>query len=246
MIVTCSSCSTRYQVDPNAIGPTGRIVKCTRCGHSWRQDPPGETLVEIRDPQTDSVRIERSPRRPRPIPKGSNLPVIPGKKARSQLMGWMVLIAVVSAVVTGGIFYRNQITHAWPPAQKLYRVLGLSLEPVAAQAPEPAAPVQPKPAAPPTTLDFRNIRPERDLSGPGAPALVIRGEIVNPSTRSQAIPKIFGTLMDDNGQVLHEWQFTASRTVLAPGGVLPFETRIEQAPPEASNLRLKFEGTPDD
>jgi len=195
MIVTCSSCSTRYLVDPNAIGPTGRVVKCTRCGHTWRQDAPGETIVEIRDSETDSVRIERSPRRPRPIPQGSNLPVVPGRKARLQLMGWMVLVAIVSGVVAGGISYRNQIGQAWPPSQKLYRILGLSLEPVAT--PAPSTPTAAKPA--PTTLDFRNIRPQPDLSGPGPAALVIRGEIINPSDRSQAIPKIFGTLMDNRG-----------------------------------------------
>ena len=37
MIVTCPSCSTRYLVDPAAIGQGGRRVKCARCGHLWRE-----------------------------------------------------------------------------------------------------------------------------------------------------------------------------------------------------------------
>lgn len=39
MIITCPDCSTRYSVDPAAIGQTGRSVRCARCGQTWHQEP---------------------------------------------------------------------------------------------------------------------------------------------------------------------------------------------------------------
>ena len=35
MQIVCPNCSARYAVDPSAIGPHGRTVQCSRCGHRW-------------------------------------------------------------------------------------------------------------------------------------------------------------------------------------------------------------------
>lgn len=37
MILTCPNCQTRYVVDPNKLGPSGRSVRCDSCQHSWFQ-----------------------------------------------------------------------------------------------------------------------------------------------------------------------------------------------------------------
>src|SRR5882757_7416127 len=41
MILTCTSCSTRYSVDGSTFPAAGRTVRCAKCGHSWHQ--AGET-----------------------------------------------------------------------------------------------------------------------------------------------------------------------------------------------------------
>ncbi len=52
MIITCPSCSTRYPVDAASFAPSGRKVRCAKCGHSWHQAPPtdlprkGEAAIE--------------------------------------------------------------------------------------------------------------------------------------------------------------------------------------------------------
>ena len=40
MIVTCPACATRFLVDPAALGPGGRTVRCARCAETWFQAPP--------------------------------------------------------------------------------------------------------------------------------------------------------------------------------------------------------------
>jgi len=39
MIITCPSCQARYPVDAAAFAPSGRKVRCKKCGHVWRQAP---------------------------------------------------------------------------------------------------------------------------------------------------------------------------------------------------------------
>ena len=35
MLILCPNCSTSYQVNPEAIGPDGRLVQCTHCQATW-------------------------------------------------------------------------------------------------------------------------------------------------------------------------------------------------------------------
>ncbi len=35
MLILCPSCATSYQVNPEAIGPDGRLVQCTHCQATW-------------------------------------------------------------------------------------------------------------------------------------------------------------------------------------------------------------------
>lgn len=44
MLLVCPSCSTRYVVPDQAIGATGRQVRCANCKNSWFQDGP---VIEV-------------------------------------------------------------------------------------------------------------------------------------------------------------------------------------------------------
>jgi len=92
MILECSECKARYLVPDQAIGVDGRTVRCAKCGHSWFQAPGAEaakTLGEL-DKVLDEINA-----RPKPIPPGSNLPVL-----RRQVvpLGLKVAVATAAAV----------------------------------------------------------------------------------------------------------------------------------------------------
>jgi predicted Zn finger-like uncharacterized protein len=45
MILICPACATRFVVDPAAIGPDGRRVRCARCAQTWFQEVPAGTMT---------------------------------------------------------------------------------------------------------------------------------------------------------------------------------------------------------
>jgi predicted Zn finger-like uncharacterized protein len=47
MILTCPACSARYLLAGDAIGESGRVVRCGKCGHSWDQPPVQDSLDEL-------------------------------------------------------------------------------------------------------------------------------------------------------------------------------------------------------
>ena len=100
MIVSCPSCATRYLIDPTALGGEGRTVRCAKCSHTWREQPPADMpkRIDILPPDSE----------PRPIPFGSNLPALVARRKRANRLGWIVDV--------------------WPPAEKLYTAVGLGAD----------------------------------------------------------------------------------------------------------------------
>lgn len=76
MILQCTECKARYLVPDQAIGATGRTVRCANCSHSWFQqgaaDFSGKVLDDL-DKVLDNINARV---KARPVPKGSNLPAV--------------------------------------------------------------------------------------------------------------------------------------------------------------------------
>ena len=105
MIVRCSSCATRYQVDLSALGEAGRRVRCTRCGHVWHQTP-GTDAPEASETAAPPAALNRPP----------------------PWAGWAAAGLFVIAALAGLALARNAIVDSWPGTVSIYDAVGLPIQ----------------------------------------------------------------------------------------------------------------------
>jgi predicted Zn finger-like uncharacterized protein len=61
MMIECPACATRYEVPDNAIGPSGRNVRCAKCDHRWQEygnNAPPASQDEAAVPDWDDRAVE--------------------------------------------------------------------------------------------------------------------------------------------------------------------------------------------
>lgn len=245
MKLVCPSCESSFLVDASAIGPSGRKVRCGRCGGSWLAlpetagqdeaqapdeptDPPTETpepSSEATDASADPLpklsEFDESRRRSRSARRRPD----PSPRRDLALGGWLLFALVAASLVVGVVFGRQQIM-AWAPETKpLYTMVGLSEE----------API---PELPTIQLRLQDVTSGRRQVN-GTSELIIEGQIFNPTDEPQDVPPLVATLMDPTGIELKRWVFAAETEVLPPGGHVGFQTSTDN-PPGQGNLNLNF------
>lgn len=67
MIITCPSCAAKFKLPETALGSKGRKVRCSRCGHVWRQTAQGAAPYEDDDDE-EPTPVPPAPQRRRPDP----------------------------------------------------------------------------------------------------------------------------------------------------------------------------------
>lgn len=226
MIITCSSCATRFLVDAASIGPAGRQVRCARCQHDWYQ-PPAPDLPRPAPVNNDAVgaalgapdHLAPHPH-PQPLAQGANLPAIHRPPARlGDWLAWAALIVVAVSLPAGLYGLRDPIMRVWPPAVRLYAALGLA------------------PQAPRLRLVDVSFAQTRQA---GVAVLTVRGAIVNDALSEALAPVILVRLRDEQGRDLHQWTYSLPQAALGAGKRAGFETSLSNPPPEARNLDVSF------
>lgn len=218
MILSCTACGTRYLIDPVLLGPEGRVVRCAKCGHQWTQTPPEDLprQVELPPLESDFRTIPGAAR-----PPGTNLPAFPPqRRPRSGVIAWAILLLIVGGVIGGGILARGAIVAAWPPAAKLYELIGYAHEEVG------------------SGLELRNVS-SASRSEDGVPVLAIEGEVANVSSAARDVPtmRVIVKEGDKDGQ---NWTFKAAQSRLLPGESASFVTSVRNPSPNATGLTITF------
>ena len=223
MIVTCSNCSKRYLVDARALGASGRNVRCAACGTTWFQAPPSDApmMTDLESEPSPAIDIEAE-RRERRV----QLPAVKAKRGRGALIGWGVAVVVIVGLVWGLIAERAEVTAIWPPAAKLYSLVGYG-------APEIGA-----------GLVIRKQTSSRGVEN-GLPILAIDGEVVNTTTIAREVPKLRVALQDGTDHEIHHWTVSVTDQRLLPGASVAFHTTVTQPPESATSAIISFAGPGD-
>jgi predicted Zn finger-like uncharacterized protein len=236
MILTCPQCSTRYQADAAKFQPSGRNVRCAKCGHLWHQDAPPTEI----DTASDIALVDDTPPPPPPEPlpprpaaftpnpvisRDTVRMVTPPEKASrlpAQLAagaGWAALIALILLVGWTAMTFRQQIATVWPQSASLYAALGVK--------------------ANTSGIDIKDVSFQQ-RSQDGQRVLVVSGALDNRTTRELPVPQIRVALIDDDRHELYHWTFVPGVMTLKAGQTSKFSTRLTDPPLGARHFELRF------
>jgi hypothetical protein len=142
----------------------------------------------------------------------------PPQPSRSFIgLGCLVLIVVIAAAIAGGILARDWIAAAWPPAERLYHLVGIGLTPTS------------------TGLRIGKVSPTRT-----AETLIIEGDITNASEGTRTLPKLRIALRDASGKELGFKIIDPPVPQLAPGAVAHFRTPFDRPDDAATDIAVTF------
>jgi predicted Zn finger-like uncharacterized protein len=239
MILTCPQCTTRYQADAAKFQPSGRNVRCAKCGHLWHQDaPPAEVdaasdiaIIDEAPPPPPPPAPEPMPARPaalapNPVISRESIRMVetpvPKSKLPAQLTvaaGWAGLVVLVLLVGWTATTFRQQIATVWPQSASLYSALGMKTKA--------------------TGIDIQNVNFQRTTDG-GQSVLSVSGTLSNPTSHELPVQQIRVALIDDDRHELYHWTFMPDVMTLRAGQTSKFTTRLTNPPPGARRFELRF------
>lgn len=239
MILTCSSCSTRYYADDASIGPTGRTVRCAACGFSWFAEPQLElnqkaaaedAVVEERsrpEPLTRErvERLRRAAETPGPAPsaaakfRAQQAERMRRERARAAVAAWGATGVALAASAAGMVVMRQDVAELWPRSASAFAALGLDVNVYG--------------------LEFYDLAVERAFDGP-TPILLVTGEVRNIGRDDKMLPPVRVSLRDARSQEIFEVIQPVADAPLAAGEATPFQIRVENPPADAIDLEATF------
>ena len=103
MLVSCSSCNSKYLVNSADLKPDGRTVQCARCGNNWFQ------IASIEDEEIFST---SAPLTEKKINKSNNnltmnLPSKYVKEQKSSILNSILVVIFLFIFIFGFMFLKN-------------------------------------------------------------------------------------------------------------------------------------------
>jgi len=242
MIASCPSCATRFEVADAKLGPGGRKVKCSKCGHVWLQRadgttadiPPPPSLVESAAPQLqaaapaagESQAAAEAEQAATAIPeRGARrraADLLPARRSGKRVVAMLLaLIAVLALAGLGVAALRGGELSKNPLVASILGTLGMHQAPTA------------------EGLGFENVTTQRRADG-AVQVLIVAGDVVNNAAAVRAIPPLRGALLGSDSKELQNWTFTASAERVEPGQRVRFETTLRSPASDATEVKVTF------
>lgn len=221
MIIRCESCGTRYLIDPGALGPQGRTVRCGRCAHSWYLAPPEDMPLRVDDA------VAAPPAARGELPPARFPPPAIRRPPRRRVWRWLagLVVVAVSVITVVGYYERDRIAARWPVTVDIYR----SIESLTGL-PLTADMVGPR---------LGDVAIRREQRGPFT-ALVVEGRIVNPADIAAPMPAVRIELLDRSEMRVGSSEHVPAQTELGPGEETRFSAEIIDPPPAAVDVTVQL------
>ena len=134
----------------------------------------------------------------------------------SHLQTFILALVIVDAIVVG---WRNDFVRLFPQTAAFYALTGLSVNL--------------------RGVDFAGVTTIAEQHE-GVPILVVQGNIANTTRKVVDVPRIKFIARNAARQEIYSWTAAPARTVLSPGEVIPFRSRLASPPTDAQDVLVRF------
>jgi predicted Zn finger-like uncharacterized protein len=229
MILTCPSCATSYFTPDEAIGPTGRTVRCKSCQHTWRAslDEPlelgGEAPVEPASfGSRDEAVSESLAETPAPeLPKAFRARAEQQRRLRRAAAHGAVWAGIASGfalLLASAWLFRVEVVETFPKAAAAYAAVG--------------SPVNP------TGLDFEAISASPSPGDPGR--VLVSGALRNVRDNEVVAPPVRVALLDVHGAEIGHAVVRIDAAPVLPGKVQGFAALIDDPGGKGQGVGVDF------
>ena len=230
MILTCPSCATSYFTPDEAIGASGRTVRCKSCRHTWRamlDDPlelshasaPGEG---VSFGQHDESGPESLAETPAPeLPKAFRARAEQQRRLRRAATHGVVWAGIVSgfaALLGSAWLFRVEVVEMAPRAAAAYAAIGLTVNP--------------------TGLDFEAVSARPVPSDPGK--VLVSGALRNVRDNERIAPPVRVALLDSHGAEIGHAIVRIDAAPVLPGKVQGFAVVIPDPGARGQGVGVAF------
>lgn len=212
MIVTCPNCEVDFVVSSEALGSSGRKVRCTKCKYIWFQNLPGETSLDTDNglrPLQEVTAEEALPHEPAQQ-ESVIAPEIPEQPSKKSIYANIALaVSFVLWLFTLSIVNSNKFIAI---GKWYYSALGIYDD---------------------TGIVLHSISAEKIEEGTNKD-LLVKGRIVNESEKEKIIPDVRITLIGEGREIVRTFTLDSHAASLAPGKSVDFENRVPELPGNVS------------
>jgi predicted Zn finger-like uncharacterized protein len=134
----------------------------------------------------------------------------------SHLQSAVMGLIIANAIIIG---WRADFVRAMPQTASFYALIGM---PVNLRG-----------------LDFDSLATATEQHE-GVPILVVEGNIINDTNKTADVPHVRFAVRNAARQEIYSWTAVPSRTMLPPGEVVAFRSRLASPPPDAHDVLVRF------
>ncbi len=230
MILTCPSCATSYFTPDDAIGASGRTVRCKTCKHTWRAtldeplelsvSPPGQepaTFARREEPESESLAETPAPELPRAF-RARAEQQRRLRRAAAHGAVWAGIASSFAVLLGAGWLFRVEVVELAPRTAAAYAAVGLTVNP--------------------TGLEFEAISARAAPNDPGK--VLVSGALRNVRDEERVAPPVRVALLDGQGAEIGHAIVRIDAAPVLPGKVQGFAATISDPGGKGQGVDVAF------